>query len=68
MIIHTYDEYWNEGWAVAAFPTPHTVDEIVDMKQWCRGLFGPAGERWKDNIIYGEVLFEDKKDLTLFFC
>ena len=66
MNIHTYDEYWNEGWAVAAFPQPHRVDEIVAMKQWCNDTFGPPGDRWKDCIIYGEICFEDKKDLMLF--
>ena len=66
MFIETYDEYWNQGWAVAAFPTPHKVDQVVAMKQWCNDTFGPPGERWKDSIVYGEVCFEDRKDLMLF--
>lgn len=67
MIIHTYDEFWTVGQpAVAAFPTPHQVEQIVAMKQWCRDSFGPPGDRWKDNIMYGEVCFKDRKDLALF--
>lgn len=67
MIIHTYDEnYLNEGWAVVAFNQPHRVDEVVAIKQWCYDTFGLPGERWRDSIAYGEVRFEDKKDLMLF--
>ena len=66
MIIYTYDDLSYEGWAVAAFPTPHKVDEVVALKQWCNDAYGPPGKRWKDSIIYGVVWFEDRKDLTLF--
>lgn len=65
MYIHTYDEYWNEGHAVAAFPTPK-IEQIHEMKAWCRESYGEPGERWLDQIIHGEVLFADRQDLTLF--
>lgn len=65
MFIDTYDEYWNEGWAVAVFPSPD-LDEVVALKKWCNEMFGTPGERWKDSIVYGEVCFEDRKDLMLF--
>jgi hypothetical protein len=65
MFIHTYDEYWNQGHAVAAFSTP-TIDQICKMKTWCRASYGEPGDRWLDQIIHGEVLFTDKRDLTLF--
>ncbi len=45
MFIHTYDEYWNQGYAVAAFPTP-SIDLIVEMKTWCQKSYGEPGERW----------------------
>ncbi len=65
MFIHTYDEYWNQGHAVAAFSTP-SIDQISEMKEWCRDSYGDPGERWQDQIIHGEVLFADRKDLVLF--
>lgn len=65
MFIHTYDEYWNEGWAVAAFKTL-PIDKITEIKEWCNKEYGVPGERWKDGIAFGEICFEDKKDLTLF--
>jgi hypothetical protein len=65
MFIHTYDEYWNQGHAVAAFPTP-SIDQIYEIKSWCRKSYGEPGERWQDQIIHGEVLFSDRKDLVLF--
>lgn len=66
MKIHTYDEYWNQGWAVAAFPRLYPMDKVVEMKEWCRSIYGEPGLRWKDQIEYGEVLFYNYKDLTLF--
>jgi hypothetical protein len=66
MIIHTYDEYWNEGYAVAAFPQPHHVHKVIELRGWCIEAYGEPGHRWKDNIQFGEVLFQDKQDLALF--
>ena len=64
MIIHTYDEYWNQGHSVVAFFA--SLPEKAEMKEWCNTVYGPQGDRWKDSIEFGEVLFSDKKDLTLF--
>jgi len=65
MFIHTYDEYWNQGHAVAAFSIP-SIDQIREMKSWCREIYGEPGDRWQDQIIHGEVLFDDRQDLALF--
>lgn len=65
MAIHTYDEYWNQGHAVAAFPRP-SIDKAIEMKNWCQESFGEPGDRWIDHIDSGGVLFNDKQDLLLF--
>lgn len=67
MFIHTYDELGleNEGWTVAAFHQM-PLSEIVTVTKWCYDTYGIPGERWKDDIVYGEVRFDDKKDLMLF--
>lgn len=66
MIIHVYQEYWNQGMTVAAFPTPHLVNRVVEMQDWCRTVYGEPGRRWKDHIQYGEVLFDNPQDVELF--
>lgn len=66
MIIHVYDEYWNQGWSVAAFPRHRTVDELVEMTNWCYNAYGEPGDRWKNQLAYGEILFSGPEDLTLF--
>lgn len=64
MFIHTYEEYQNQGWAVAAFSA--NIDTLKEIRQWCYSTYGPPGERWEDAIRWGEVYFSDKKDLLLF--
>jgi len=66
MFIHTYHEYWNQGWIVAAFARINDVNKFLEMRQWCYDTYGKPGDRWKDGIAYGEVLFNAEKDLTLF--
>lgn len=65
MFIETYDEYWGEGYAVAAFPI-QTNEKINEIKEWCRATFGEPGDHWEDDIHWGEVRFDDKKDLMMF--
>lgn len=64
MFIHTYDEYWNQGHSVASFSC--TTAQKADIREWCHTVYGLQSDRWIDCIKFGEVLFSDKKDLTLF--
>jgi len=71
MFIHTYDEYWDQGHAVAAFST--SKDAVAEIRKWCYNVYGPPGYnhltaqiRWKDYIDHGEVLFDKREDLSLF--
>lgn len=41
----------------------HTCD---DIQQWCYDTYGNPGERWIDNIHFGQILFDDEKDLSWF--
>jgi hypothetical protein len=66
MYIHTYEELTGSGWTVAAFESHRSIDAMTEMKAWCYAVYGEPMTRWKDSIEYGEVRFEDQKDLTLF--
>ena len=54
-------------WQVVAFSTPSPT-LLVEMQEWCYRTFGyPCDDiRWVDNIRYGEVMFVNTADLTLF--
>lgn len=71
MFIYTYKSFRvplrPSGFDVAAFPTPDD-DQRREISAWCYQMFGEpgAGERWVDGIRYGEILFSNKSDLTLF--
>lgn len=66
MFIHTYNELYlkDKGWSVAAFKAG--IDTLAEIKQWCYITYGPPGDKWLDDICWGEIRFEDKKDLVLF--
>lgn len=66
MFIHTYDELGinDDGWTVAAFKAE--IDALAEIKQWCYATYGSTGDRWKDDIHWGEIRFSDKRDLTFF--
>ena len=66
MYIHTYEEMLGSGWTVAAFESHMSVTDMLEMKKWCHRTYGAPLTRWKDNIEYGEVRFEDAKDVMLF--
>jgi hypothetical protein len=66
VIIHTYEEITGSGWTVVAFNQPHKVDDVVAIKDWCYKVYGEPMTRWKDSIEYGEVRFEDEKDVMMF--
>lgn len=71
MFIHTYQSSCltprQDGFNVAAFPTP-SDDARREISVWCYQMFGEPGigDRWIDCIRYGEILFSNKSDLTLF--
>ena len=71
MFIHTYCEYWNRGYVVAAFSASEALK--LEIKKWCWQTYGSPGHqhltaetRWLDNVKDGEVLFNNQEDLTLF--
>lgn len=66
MVIHAYEEITGSGWTVVAFSQPTKVDDVVEMKTWCYQTYGEPITRWKDDIPYGEVRFEDPKDVMMF--
>lgn len=66
MIIQTYEEITGSGWTVVAFLQPRRVHDVVAMKEWCRSVYGEPGTRWLDSVEYGEIRFENPKDVTLF--
>jgi hypothetical protein len=63
MKITTYDEYRNQGRHVAEF---RAGVNIADIKKWCWQTYGNTGDRWQDNIHFGEVVFSNKADLEWF--
>jgi len=68
----TADNYWVaafNGWAKGVSGAGYRAE----MKKWCKESFGSAENkdinaalRWKDEIMWGEVSFKDKKDLEWF--
>lgn len=70
-MIHVYQEGWSGGgisetWIVAAFSHLGPLREVEKIQEWCLNTFGEAGERWQDDIKYGEIRFRDSSDLTAF--
>ena len=75
-IVQMLDEYGEwlitfNGWAKYPYGTAYR-DSI---RPWCRQTFGPSGiwdtnnylaPRWKDDIMWGEIRFRDKKDAEWF--
>jgi hypothetical protein len=75
---HVYQEFTEFGYWVAAFNAWGAALRAEnakrdDMRTWCKEIYGAPGlvvdtsrPRWKDDIMWGEIRFRDKQDLTLF--
>jgi len=66
MYLHTYEEITGSGWTVVAFETPTKVSTVVEIKEWCKTVYGDPGTTWKDSVEYGEVRFKNKEDILMF--
>lgn len=70
MFIYTYPNPCHLGGYVVAFRLPD--QQLESIKEWCYNtygepsiLYGPDA-RWYDGIQFGEILFKNERDLTLF--
>jgi hypothetical protein len=69
VIIYTYPNPFPLGGHVVSFLSFRLIDNI---KEWCYNTYGEPGiptnttSRWYDSIKYGEILFRDERDVTLF--
>lgn len=76
MKIHHYkmhtDYYYQLPQFTAAFPRPNE-NQSQEIRRWCYNTYGVPGirvdtdeMRWRDGILYGEIVFQREEDLSMF--
>lgn len=51
------------GWKVISLGRLRYCGEI---RAWCCATFGKSGERWRDNLVWGEIAFLTSEDVSMF--